>query len=275
MYKIIFLLSLVLLIINSVNAQSTKLTAADVIAKHLASIGTPDAIANVKSRVMIGEGQLMEKTGSLGHARGPAQLASDGDKLLLAMILNSNDYPYEKIGFDGKKMSVARPLGKESPLVYFLKSQGSIVKDGFFTGVLSAAWPLLDSANSKIKFSYNGTEMVGGRLLHKLKFTDADLQVTLFFEDNTFRHVATRYYYSIQPAITHTDTAAGQLKTSYYTMTEKFSEFKVYGGLTLPSSYSIDVSLQVEGGAIQAEWRVNVKEVYYNQALEAASFRVS
>jgi hypothetical protein len=149
---------------SSTFAQKDKPTAAEVISKHLASIGTLEAIKAAKSRVLVGTGSLNSQLRYTGKITGPAQLAFADDKVLLAIIFNSNDYPSEKLAFDGKEITYGRAIGNlalgsppsASPsnvtdtrsrrnltlLGEFIKAQGSIVKSGLFGGVLSSAWPL-------------------------------------------------------------------------------------------------------------------------------------
>src|SRR4051812_25836491 len=99
MTKLIPLVIISLAITASVFAQKDKMTAEEIINKHLASIGTPEARAAAKSRILVGQGMLSSKQGYNGQIAGPAQLASGDGKFLLAIIFNSNDYPSEKLAF--------------------------------------------------------------------------------------------------------------------------------------------------------------------------------
>src|SRR5262245_60529373 len=78
-----------------------KLTAEEIIAKHVASIGKAESIAAIKSRILVGVGVFTTKQGA-GKIGGPAQFATDGQRMVLAVVLNSNDYPFEKMAYDGK-----------------------------------------------------------------------------------------------------------------------------------------------------------------------------
>src|SRR5262245_841249 len=78
-----------------------KLTADEIIAKHIASIGKSESIAAIKSRILVGVGEFTSRT-QAGKVGGPAQFASDGPKFVLALVFNANNYPYEKLGYDGK-----------------------------------------------------------------------------------------------------------------------------------------------------------------------------
>src|SRR6185503_14426316 len=140
MKKYFLLFPLITLFSSLVFAQKQdipKLSADEVINKHLESLGSTDARAAIKSRVLAGTGIFNvklrpEKVG------GPVQFASVDHKLLLAFVFNANNYPYEKVGFDGKDLTVTTlPGGGLSPLGGFLKSSKFVLKQGLFGGVLS------------------------------------------------------------------------------------------------------------------------------------------
>jgi hypothetical protein len=255
--------------------KPAKLSVDEIVARHLASLGSAEARSKVTSRVFVGEGRLNGKIGFVGMLNGPAQLASDGRKVLLAMVLNGADYPYEKVGFDGKNLSVGKPDGRFTILAEFLRSQSAIVKDGLFTGVLSSAWPFLDHGGKAPKFEAAGTEELGGRWFYKLRSSHGDLNVELLFDANSFRHVASRYEYTIAPRMSTEITETPKEKPSRFTMSEQFSDFKVFGGLTLPSKYTIDISNEADGSLTQIQWSVNVQKAFFNQSLEESAFKVS
>src|SRR5262245_3454165 len=117
-------------------SKPPKLSADEILSKHRASVGNVDALQKIKSRILVGVGTFTTrlKPGKIG---GAAQFASDGEKMLLAMVLNSNDYPFEKLGFDGKDVTAATlPEGGYSPLGEYLRSNKHIVKSGLMGGVL-------------------------------------------------------------------------------------------------------------------------------------------
>lgn len=253
-----------------------KLTADEIVSKHLTSIGTPEAIAAVKSRVMVGVGTLNSKTTHAGKIGGPAQFASEGQMLLLAMVLNSNDYPFEKVGYDGKDLTAAiLPGGTSTALSSFLKSSKFVVKHGLFGGVLCGGWPLL-KPEKDVKLEAGGTVKDGDRTLYKLKFSTSgigDMIVSLYFDSETFRHVKTEYFYrSGQVSSPNPGRAVnGDTAPTEYTVTENFSNFVKVDDLTLPMSYLIEYA----SPARSLVWTLNFSQAYNNQALEPAVFKVS
>ena len=266
-------------LITVVAAQKDIMTADVLIQKHLESIGTPAARAAAKSLVMVGEGSLSSKIGYNGRLVGPAQLASEGNKFLLAIIFNSSDYRYEKLAFDGKEVTYGRPTGDVSKLGEFIKSQASILKQGYFGGVLSEAWPFVEPNGKKIKVEYGGIENVGGTPLYKLKAQVAgsgDLRVNLYFDPNTFHHLLTVYSYTIQPYMVSSDSVVNATaKASHFTLTEHFSNFKKAGDLVLPMTYTIDLSNVLEDRTEQLKWSITFGQVYFNESVDAGVFKVS
>ncbi|HEV7644730.1 MAG TPA: hypothetical protein VGO50_12360 [Pyrinomonadaceae bacterium] len=257
--------------------KAEKLTPEEIVTKHLASIGTPEDLAAVKSRVMIGQGRLSLKLGGSGALTGPAQMAATGNMFLFAMIFNSNNYPYEKIGYNGKDLTVGIPDGQKTDLGKFLQSRNPIMKEGLLGGVLSTAWPLLDTKAKKVKLEYGGTQRFGEKDYYKLKYTSGvgDLKVTLYFDSENFRHVLTEYKYTVESNISRDMTEAARAKPNYYTLTETFSDFKTAGKLTIPFSYKINLTAQEQESVSSTDWAVKFADVYYDEKLDAAVFKVS
>jgi hypothetical protein len=284
MRKLLLLLTFIFIFGSAVVSAQQKMTANDVVDKHLASIGPAEVIASIKSRVMVGTGKLEAKIGTSSFITGPGQLASQGDKVLYALIFNSPNYPYEKAAFDGKDISLGLPNGNRTLLTDFLKAQGVILKDGLFTGALSTAWPLLDLKSKKgAKVEYAGTAKIDDRLCHKLKYSSGrtgDLKTTLYFDAETFHHVRTTYEYTTEPRIgrSSTDTRSSS-RVERYSLTEEFSNFKIAGKLTLPMTYVIKSTNEQQivstQGANALEWTFIVLQVYYDEPLEATMFKVS
>ena len=274
----IFLVTIV--ISSSVLAQKAKISPEEIVQKHLASIGNPDARAAAKSRVLVGKAVLASKAGYSGQIGGPVQYAADANKLLLAIVFNSNDYKYEKLAFDGKEISYGRPFSNElTTLGDFVRAQPSIVKSSLFGGVYSAAWALENWNAKKIKAEYVGEETVDGKNFHKLRVRppgSSELKVTLFFDAVTFQHVLTQYQYTIQPFLATSDsTQNSRAKAQYFSLAEQFSDFKKVGDLVLPLGYSINITNQYEDRTEDLTWRMKFEQVFFNEPLESSVFKVS
>lgn len=268
-----------------------KLSADEIIAKHVASLGTPTALSAVKSRVFMGQARLTSKVGYVGQLTGQAQFASSGDNLILATVFNSSDYPYEKAAFNGKEVSVGRPNGNLTPFGDFIKANKGILKEGLFGGVLSTAWPVL-SQGSKLKFESAGLVEISGRQLYKVKVSGGglgDLKVVLFFDAEDFHHVATEYTQVKSVGIstrsnprpendefgTVTTTGMANTKQTYMTLTERFSNFVKSGDTVIPMTYVIDYTYQDSNVGRSLNLDIRFQDVYLNQDIAADAFKVS
>lgn len=257
-----------------------KLSADEIVSKHLASIGSQEVRDAVKSRVLTGVGVHTTRVGA-GRIGGPAQFATSGNSVILAMVLNSNDYPYEKIAFDGKDATFGvMPAGGYSELGTFLKTNKSIFKRGFFGGSLSEGWALLHP-NKELKLESAGTAKIDDRVLYKLKVAGAgsgDMSIALYFEPETFRHVRTEYTYRTGQLTTPSpvgSSGAGATNTyspDLFTLTEDFSNFAKVDDLVLPLTYVIEFTTQAGKTKV---WTVKFNQAYNNQPVEPSVFRIS
>src|SRR4051812_8664362 len=126
-----------------------KMKPEEVVAKHLESIGTAESRAKIKSHIILGTAVGTFRVGGIGTSQGGAVMASQGTRSLLAIVYGNKEYPYEKLGFDGKDVTVAdlKP-GIHSTLGKFFMQYEMPLRDGLLGGTLSAAWPLLDLSAS-------------------------------------------------------------------------------------------------------------------------------
>ena len=284
--SVMFLLSLSLA--SGVQAQKEsdqkprKISAEELLTKHLAAIGRDEDRKSIKSRVMVGEATLSSKLGVTFTLKGTSQLASEGNKLLFAMLLDSSVYPYEKAAFDGRELSVGFPSGKRTMLGNYLHAQNSIVKDGLFMGALSSTWPLANLESSpKVKLEVSGTAKVDERQCYKVKYSSnrtGTMKVTLYFDAETFLHRRTEYQYTIEPGIGTSPTdIRSTSRIERYNLTENFSDFKVAGKLTLPFLYSINITNEGQIASVtnSRDWTVKILQVYFDEALGADVFKVS
>jgi hypothetical protein len=281
--KKLFLLAAAIIALSSVSfaqdKKPAKLTAEEIVSKHLASIGTAEDLAAAKSIVMMGKGMLTSKLNRGIAIGGEAQFASTGNMLLFALGLNAADYPYEKFAFDGKSQSLGVPSGRKTALAEFLRAKNVILKEGLMGGSMSTAWSLRNPANMK-KMQAAGTEKLDDRLAYRIKYDSGgdNLRVVLFFDAETFQHVKTEYRYETQAQMgARSDQSAGMQKDTFK-MEETFSNFKTADKLTLPFGYkiSIDVVSPSSGaGTIQIDWTMQYANAYFNEVIDPAVFKVS
>ena len=254
-----------------------KLKAEDVVAKHLASIGPADALAAVKSIIVVGNCTSWSRQSSIRELAGITQLASEGDKVMLAMLFDSTIYPFEKAGYNGQKQTVSiLPDGKRSFLATFLLTHDDIFKQGLVGSVLSTAWPLLNTGAEMPKLSYAGTDKINNRPVHRLKYDarkSGGMLITLFFDAETFRHVRTEYRFTISARLGVTDTDVGQ-SDSRYQLVEDFSDFKIEGKLMLPHTYKLSFTIEEPRNTQLLTWTTTFSRFVFDEPIDIKAFTV-
>lgn len=275
------ILSVILAIIstNNISAQkSNKLSTEEILAKHLDSIGKTEDQAIVKSTMVVGTSKASFRGRGAGFADGIVVLASEGEKSLIGMKFNNADYPFETMGYDGNKFSVGqiRP-GIRSVLGDFLRLHGFILENGIMSGSLSRAWVLLNFNEKKGKLKYAGIGTIQDKQFHKLKYSPkkgGDLDITFFFETETFQHVRTEYKRVISSSMgSGVDNSAGQSE-SRYTMIEDFSDFKPENALNLPHNYRLFLEIISGNGTISYEWKMELQKFSFNNPIDSKEFKV-
>jgi len=266
----------------TVNAQ--KMTAEEVIAKHLDSIGSQKLRALIKNQFVLADLEVKVK-GSAVPMSGKAVILSEGDKSLWGMNLNSNDYPQDRFGFDAKdtKVGFSRP-GVRSVLGGFILSYKELLKEGLLGGSLLSSWALLNTDARKAKISYDGTKKIDDKETHVLSYTPksgSDLSIKMYFDAKTFRHVRTEYIRIISAAQGRTIDSSAAQSSDYYRLTENFSDFQTSSTITIPKTYKIFYSYTNNsavrtspGSSKELEWVFSVTNFSTNQELEPNSFNI-
>jgi hypothetical protein len=255
-----------------------KMKAEELIAKHLESIGTAEARAAARNRIITGVSELSLKQGGTGNLLGSALMASEGDKNLLMMAFESSDYPAEKIGYNGHKLGVQpiRP-GVRTPLGNFFRTHEEMFREGLVGGTLTQSWPLLNVAERKPKLEYGGTKKIDGRLAHELKYTPnkgASLKIKLYFDAENFRHIRTEYERVIAATMGARPIDSGGRLDTRYKVVEEFSDFKEENGLTLPHTYKFELRMSSDRAPLLLDWVLNLQKFSFNQSMSGKEFDV-
>ena len=281
-YVCFFVLSLVYLFTVNVGADE-KLKPEEVVARHLASIGSPEARASLHSRLIEGTSLLSVRQGGKGQVEGQVRLASQSKMNMISMGFDSADYSQESFAFDGRELTTShfRP-GQRSRLAQLLMFNDLIFKEGLIGGTLSSSWPLLDLAERNPKLEYAGTKTSGGKQMHVLKYLPhkgTETKITLFFDGETFQHVRTEYDREIVATsierIAPRMNAGGQgqrARDARVKIIEEFSNFKTEKGLTLPHSYKLELAVQSETLPTLIDWAFELANFDFSQNFEAAQF---
>jgi hypothetical protein len=258
-------------------AAAQKVEVKDIVSKHLISVVSPEQKTKVTNITAVGKTTYSQ---GLNHQReysGDSVLVSDGKKLALAAAFPLQDYPYERVIYDGKKLSLpyARP-GVRSALGNFLFDSNEIVKEGLFGGVLSTGWLLNFPDEKKGSMSSDGTKKIDGNEVYVISYNakaGSGLTVKMYFDVATGRHVRTEYRRKSTQSMAHSPEASASATNDIIEeMSEDFGDFATEAGVTLPRSYKIRIAQVIGSSSREFFYNMKVATFYYNQQLDAATF---
>lgn len=265
----------------SAQKKSDKMTAEELIAKHLDSIGTAEARSEVKTMMAIGTAKHIRRgRGGTGTADGVVVIASEMPKYMIGMKFNNPDYQFETMGYNGDNFDVGFVVpGQRSIFGDFLRTNESIFKRGVLGGTLSRSWELYNVNEDEVRVKYGGMEKVDGKKYHELKFEPkkgSDMNVSMFFDPDTFQHVRTEYRRLISGTIGRggVDSSSG-VSEKRYRIVEDFSNFKQEGRLTLPHNYKMYMEILAGNGTASYEWNLEFSRFDFNTELKDDDFRVN
>ena len=288
MRRISYLLSSLLLLIVASRVPAwagdeTKITTDELIAKHLASLGTPEARAAAHSCGVDGATRYVVTLGGAGQVEGSLKLGSDGRKMRLVMRFSTPYYMGEDFVSDGSKVNIAPIIsGKQTILSAFFLRRTELLQEGLFGGTLTSAWPLLDLKAMKPNLRYTGLHKVDGRDLHELIYeprkSAGDVHIRLYFEPDTFRHVMTVYdgrgLVSKQQTVSTTARSASGIVADEVReiLTERFSDFTTVDGVVVPTTWSINLANDSSNSS-EMRWNVLVRGVVHGN-IDPGVFKV-
>ena len=276
-----FLLAVMTLL--SLGAAKDEFQAADFGKQQLNSIGSEQARGAVKSRVAQGT-LTFHWLNVAGVTEGQMQFASEGDKFVSVLKLPSVDYHGEQFVCDGKKTGVKQILpGRYSALGRFVFEHPEVLTEGLWGGTLSTAWALghLDERHARLED--RGLKKVDGRDLHRVDYfpkKNSDLQIELYVEPETSRHVMTVYTYHAMARGGGGPTASAGQEERYYRLEERFADFKTVDGLTLPGRWTIQYSGDPSQTAVGSgttpisQFDVSDPKISHNMTLDPRNFEV-
>ena len=270
-FKLVFLVSAITSLFCVVPAQ--QLSAEQIIAKHLDSIGPADKRALLKTMLMGGRSEFETKT-PVVKGGGKAIVVSDPENLYLMMSFNSKEYPFEKVGAFGSKVSLPFvTAGSRSMLGSFLSEHSKILLDNLFGGATSLRWIHNIAANKKLKAA--GMRKIDG---HQAFVVDVpmntgsdDFKVKLFFDAETFHHIRSEYHREV-PVGQLAFGRQNQLANAQLDLTEVFSDFKDVEGLTLPHSYTVTFVSNSTVQIYENSWGIRSGSYLFNQKLAPGFF---
>jgi hypothetical protein len=269
-----------------------KLTLDDVIARHLQSIGTPAARAAVKSRVAQGTTRFEFVTGGAGKMDGKTTLVSQENNSRLVMRFGNVDYQGEDLLTNGDRVDV-RGTPNRSTFGTFLYTQNALIREGLFEGQLSTAWPFLDPKVRGAKLTYNGLKTIDGHDAHEVKYVprkSTDLEIRVYFDSETFRHVATVTSVNLDPrlvgdVLNSTDfmgrgtpgdndrlTAQARQQPVRFKIEQRFSVFREVDGVTVPMESLLRFTIEGQTSSVRT-YNSKFDQVTNNVSLDPKNFQ--
>lgn len=224
-----------------------KLTPDEIVRRHVAQLSGPSGTP-VPVRGASGSCRMTTALNP-GTLEGTFNITARADTSRLVVRFRSDVYEGEAIGFDGSQVNVgfAHPrLNARSALGMFLSVNKVIVREGLLGGVLNGRWPLLDLAAREGKLSYEGMKKLEGRELHRVRYRakrdQGDLSILLYFEPDTYRHVASVFTSSRPQSPGFTASSSSREADQYFVLEERFSDFETRGAMTVPTTWLLRYS---------------------------------
>ena len=282
-------------------ARSADMKPEEAVAKHLDSIANVQTREGIKSRAIQGPATFKLMVGGSGQLDGKGGLVSEQGKSNFVLRFN-NDYRGEQIVTDGNRTYVAATMANHhrSTLGDFIQSQDFVVKEGLLGGELSTGWALANLERLKAKVDFGGTKKFDGKQVLDLRYHSKkhdDMNVHIYLDPETFRHVATVYTITLasnlggqgppsaaeQTGLTAPSGSGGGADVTQssrqreirYTLEERFTDFKTSDGVTLPSRYNLRYTQELQSGSTNIyEWSLDANEVSQNVSLDPKNFAV-
>jgi len=282
--KYLAVIACLLMSVSTVVARD-EMSVAELVKKHLESIGTEQARGAVKTRVAQGSLRFHVLTGGGGYQDGKEVFVSEGTKLVSLLKLPNPSYHGERFVCDGRKTDEAQiKPGVWSELGDFLRVHNEILTEGLWGGTLSTAWPLANLEDRHASLHDDGIKKVDGRDLYRVTYKPSkgsDLEIQLYFEPETFRHVMTTYSLTVSPQIGRTDAATAGAQFTRYHLEERCSDFKESDALMLPRSWNVSFNYDIPRGTsmaashnAQTAYESTAIEVSHNVSLDPKNFEV-
>jgi hypothetical protein len=279
--------------VGSVSARAEDLKPEDIVSHHLNSIGPAEVRAALKSRVVQGTLKFHILVGGGGDVSGTwGRVSEQRNSNFVMRFAAGGDWRGEQFVFDGERTNFATATSSHTRSVFaqFVSSQDFIVKEGLLGGELSTGWALQNLDQTRAKLQSLGRKKIDGRELIGMQYisrASTDLQVKIYFEPETYRHVMTVYTMEVSPNMAREITESVYQHDNRYTIEERFSDFKPVDGATLPTHYRLQYTQEVQNNATRQadtanllgttriyDWDMAVDSIRHNLSLDAANFRM-
>jgi len=270
MKRVTTLLSLLLLLASLPTSglaadEEEKLTAAEIIGKHLAAAGGKAQIARIKSRVAIGTAQRDSDAGV------PVAIMSEAPNRVSA-IYQFKDYNWQ-LTYDGSK-SIFRPAFSRASSAIMHKYEDMLATGTMFNG-MSLYNVLTDAVSEGAKLEAKGTKKVQGRKAYVVEMKRGSQSTRLYFDAETFMWVRTDYgsVRITKDLGSFTNAPVSKDEETTHDFYVETSDFKEVEGVKLPFKMVIvataPILRQRNTGTIVA----TIKEYQHNVPIDPSMFQ--
>ena len=258
-------------------AKGPEMEPEELVARHLESIGDAETREGIQSRSARGVGRFEIVVGGSGFLEGPASFLSQGNKFRFSIDFNHLNYRAERITFDGEECYVGNIApGVRSQLGDFFYQYDDFVKEGLLGGVLSTAWPLADIEERRPKLDYRGLKKIDDQELLELRYRmrkgGGDFNINLYFDPETFHHIASIYKLRINAPMGRTPEESARQVETRLTVEEWFGDFQTWQGLDLPSHWTIRYTIEDSQGTRMFKWESVFNRALHNMAIDPRMF---
>lgn len=285
-----------------------KLKTKELVSLHLKAIG--ENLAR-KTRIAQGMGAMDLQVGGSGRLAGPAVFVSEGAMLRSSFRFGHPTYSEETAIRNGNNIEVRYITpGQRSQLGQVLRNNfPRLMQEGLYGGILGTDWALLDVKGKRSKLSYKGLKEFDDKKAHQLRYRlrkGVDYNITLYFEPETYHHIASRYRLIIptrmgrpvEPLSSGTgvgSTPGGQVQgpaataprigepvprgggpesRQRITLEERFQDFKEVDGLSLPHTYRLTVNQSLPSSSFVGHWEMKFNTITHDRAIDPKVFAI-
>lgn len=255
--------------LSSVSAKDPSVE--EVIKKHLDAVGSSENRSKLTT-LFTGGTVEFEARSPYVKGGGRAVIVSDAKNFYFSMGFNSNNYPFEKIGyFDGKVTLPFVTSGERSALGGFLNEHQQMIAEGIFGGALSMQWMNNISNVQKLRMRMAGSRKIGNTRAwvieaQSLAKGSGEFKARLFFDADNFQHIRSEFRREIRAGVIF-NGRRNAFNDGYLLLTEDFSNFKTNEGITLPSKYVIQFQTDSPGMTFESTWTIDLVGTRFNQVL--------
>jgi hypothetical protein len=273
-----YVVSLVVMASISLSVAKDNSQTANFVKEHLNSIGTDQARAAVRNRLVQGDvtSQILNRGPQTWE--GPATLVSEGDKMSSLFKFPPTVYRTEWFTRNGNKSSI-EPVtpGRWTPFGDFIKTHDEILTEGLWGGILTTGWALSDLDERRARLQDRGVKKVDGTELHRLDYIpkkSSDLEIQLYFEPSTSRHVMTVYLMTVTAHSGRSVNDARNEQEIHYRLEERFGDFTTVDNLNLPTRWVVRFTHGPSSSGIMDQYEVTAKKISHNVALDPKNFEI-